>query len=623
MHQGRWWKSQIILLGAFLLGLAMVLGTGAMAPAPAQKAFNDVDNHWAGDCINALAGRNILEWAPDGLFRPDSPSTWDEYAMLVYRTFPERITVPELPTLPVELLTDPAEIEQWAEQLAEHKLGLMLQAVAQANFLSGYSYPEVKLHQPLTRTEAIVSLATGLGYPYVATAHSTLKATFNDAAFIPEDAKEAVAAALNQGIVVNYPNSQVFAPNKSVSRGEMAALFCRVNPDSNLRDQAPTEAIARVQSPDPIPPPSRELRGVWLTNIDSDVLFSREALGSAIETLADLNFNTVYPTVWNWGYTLFPSQMAEREIGARQGLYPDLEGTGRNQALEAAQSDRDMLQELIELAHPKGMSVIPWFEFGFMAPADSELARRHPDWLTQKQNGAYTTPEGSHLRVWLNPFHPEVQRFMLFLINDLMEHYDVDGFQVDDHMGLPVEYGYDELTISLYQQEHDGQSPPDNPRDPDWIRWRADKITEFMGQVFQVVKARKPNAIMSVSPNPHPFAYEHFLQDWVNWRRRGYAEEIIIQLYRSDLSRFIWEMNKPTARRARSHVPTGIGILAGLKNLPVSIDHIQSQIDSVRDRGYAGVSFFFYESLWNFHSDSPEERTAGLQAAFPNSARRP
>ena len=621
MQQGRWLKSQITLLAAFLLGLVMVLGTGPITPA--QTVFNDVDKHWAGDCINALASRNIIERTPDGWFRPDSPTTWGEYAKLISRTFPERITIPELPSLPVALFTDPAEVEQWAEQLAEQKLALTLQAVAQANFLSGYSHAEVQPHQTITRTQAIVSLATGLGYPYFTTAHATLKATFNDAAFIPEYAKEAVAAALRQGIVVNYPNPRLFAPNQVVSRGEMAALFCRISADPGLRAQAPTEAIAVPQSPDSIPPPSTELRGVWLTNIDSQVLFSREALESAIDTLAALNFNTVYPTVWNWGYTLYPSKTAEREIGAKQGLYPDLEGTGRNEALEAAQADYDMLKELIELAHPQGMSVIPWFEFGFMAPADSGLARRHPDWLTQKRDGSYIVPEGSHLRVWMNPFHPEVQRFMLYLINDLMANYDVDGFQVDDHLGLPTEFGYDPVTVSLYQQEHDGQSPPNNPRDPEWMRWRADKITEFMGQVFQVVKGRKPNAIMSISPNPHPFAYQHFLQNWVDWRQRGYAEEIIIQLYRSDLSRFIWEMNQPTARRARSHVPTGIGILTGLRNLPVPIGRIQEQIKSVRDRSYAGVSFFFYESLWNFNSESPEERAAGLQAVFPNSARRP
>ena len=48
---------------------------------------------------------------------------------------------------------------------------------------------------------------------------------------------------------------------------------------------------------------SYELRGVWLTNIDSNVLFERDRLSAALERLHQLNFNTVYPTVWNWGYT--------------------------------------------------------------------------------------------------------------------------------------------------------------------------------------------------------------------------------------------------------------------------------------------------------------------------------
>jgi len=35
------------------------------------------------------------------------------------------------------------------------------------------------------------------------------------------------------------------------------------------------------------------------------------------------------------------------------------------------------------------MGVIPWFEFGFMAPADSDLAKRHPDWLTSRRDGRF------------------------------------------------------------------------------------------------------------------------------------------------------------------------------------------------------------------------------------------
>ncbi len=107
-----------------------------------------------------------------------------------------------------------------------------------------------------------------------------------------------------------------------------------------------------------------ELRGVWLTNIDSDVLFERDRLTAALQRLNQLNFNTVYPTVWNWGYTLYPSAVAQKEIGRSLDPEPRLKG-------------RDILREIVTSGHQKGMGVIPWFEFGFMAPADSQLALRH------------------------------------------------------------------------------------------------------------------------------------------------------------------------------------------------------------------------------------------------------
>ncbi len=107
---------------------------------------------------------------------------------------------------------------------------------------------------------------------------------------------------------------------------------------------------------------SSELRGVWITNIDSDVLFSQSRLASALTQLKQFNFNVVYPTVWNWGYTLYPSDVMGR--AARQVLDP-----------EPGLQGRDILQETITKSRQLGLAVVPWFEFGFMVPADSELAK--------------------------------------------------------------------------------------------------------------------------------------------------------------------------------------------------------------------------------------------------------
>lgn len=357
-------------------------------------------------------------------------------------------------------------------------------------------------------------------------------------------------------------------------------------------------------------PGKSELRGVWLTNIDSDVLFERDRLNHALTRLHQLNFNVVYPTVWNWGYTLYPSRVAQRVIGRSLDPTPGLQR-------------RDFLKEIVQQGHQQGIGVIPWFEFGFMAPADSLLAKRHPEWLTSRSNGSKIWQEGQHQRVWLNPFRPEVQRFILDLIGEITNNYDVDGIQFDDHFGLPSEFGYDAYTVALYRKEHQGKRPPSDPQDPEWLRWRANKITNYMQQVFRTVKARKRNCLISVAPNPQRVSYDLFLADWQTWERKGLVEELILQVYRNDLNVFVSELAYPEVEAARRHIPVSIGILSGLKNRHVPIQQIQDQVAAVRQRQFAGVSFFFYETLWNLSQEKSSDRQSGFQRMFPTAASRP
>jgi uncharacterized lipoprotein YddW (UPF0748 family) len=356
---------------------------------------------------------------------------------------------------------------------------------------------------------------------------------------------------------------------------------------------------------------SKELRGVWLTNIDSDVLFEREKTAEAIALLAKSNFNTLYPTVWNWGYTLYPSPVSEAVTGLALDPTEGLQ-------------DRDILEEIINEGHDKGMSVIPWFEFGFMAPADSELAKRHPQWLTQRKNGSTVWWEGDvHQRVWLNPLRPDVQKFMSDLIVEIVSNYDIDGIQLDDHFGYPSEFGYDEYTVKLYQDEHEGQSPPQDPQEPEWVRWRADKITAYVEILFQQIKQHNPQAIISLSPNPQHFSLNSFLLDWHTWERKGLIEELIVQVYRDRNDSFIRELEQPEILAAKEHIPVGIGVLSGLKGRPILWHKIHQQVKLARERQFAGISFFFYESLWNLATESPERRQAALKHLFDHQAQRP
>ncbi|HTL89469.1 MAG TPA: glycoside hydrolase family 10 protein [Leptolyngbya sp.] len=361
---------------------------------------------------------------------------------------------------------------------------------------------------------------------------------------------------------------------------------------------APTSIIPSILRP--------EIRGVWLTFNDLDVMKDRAKVQDAMSQLGRLNFNTIYPVIWNSGYVTYPSAVA-RQQGIQPFVYQGSDG-------------HDILADVVDRAHQQGLLAIPWFEFGFMTPLTSELAVNHPEWLTQQRNGDQTSVGGAGEVAWLNPFHPGVQQFITSLVVEVMTQYNVDGIQFDDNMSLPREFGYDAYTRSLYKQETK-KDVPSNPADQAWMRWRANKITAFMTQLKRAVRDRKPNAIFSISPNYYDFAYKFHLQDWLAWVQQGIADELIVQVYRPDLQSFIEKISRPEMQMAQQKIPTGVGVFTGQRTNPVSIRQIQEQTQAARDRGL-GVAYFYYESLWDIAAEPADQRKAGFEALFPAPAYR-
>ncbi|MEB3354954.1 MAG: glycoside hydrolase family 10 protein [Cyanobacteriota bacterium] len=370
--------------------------------------------------------------------------------------------------------------------------------------------------------------------------------------------------------------------------------------------------VQPVQGPSPALPapgptrPRPELRGVWLTANDMPVLRDRERMRETLAQLARLQFNTLYLVVWNGGITYYPSAvMAERQL--QDFVFRGLQG-------------QDVVGELIAEGRRQGLVVIPWFEFGFMAPPDSVLARRHRAWLTQKQDGGLTSVSAAGEVKWLNPFRPEVQQLITDLVLEVVGTYGADGIQFDDHMTLPRDFGYDPFTVSLYRKET-GKAPPANPADPVWVKWRADKITAFMVRLSKAVRARRPGAIVSVSPNYYDFAYKLQLQDWRAWVRQGIADEILVQIYRPDLESFTPHLWRPEVQEARQRIPTAMAIMSGQRNRPASAALLHQKVAASRQAGL-GVSFFYLESLWGLGPEPADARQALLARLFAAPAAR-
>ena len=559
--------------------------------------MEDIQGHWAQPCIEYLVQANILGGYPDRTFRPEQPLTRAEFAAIAARAFdlPAQRAPRTFPDVP-----------------ANHWAAAAIAQVYRAGWLSGFTDGTFGPQQLMPRVQLVVALAAGLGLVPVHPAATTVKQVLRDAEQIPPYGVAGVAAAIEHRLLVNYPDAGQLKPLQAATRADAAAfIYQALARDNRLPAVLPPQLIAHLTTPPPAGSAS-ELRGVWLTNVDSEVLFSRDNLAAAIDQLVDCHFNTLYPTVWNGGFTLYPSAIAEAVLGERQRLHPGLTRSPR----EDAQTGRDMLQECLDLAHRQNLRVIPWFEYGFFARKGNSLRQRQPDWFTHQQDGTYLD---SHQMEWLNPFHPEVQQFFLALIDEIMTHYAVDGLQIDDHFGLPTGFGYDPYTTQLYRSET-GKLAPRDPQEPDWMRWRADKITQFVKQVAHTIKTRRPRAIFSVSPNPPEFSYQNFLQDWPQWVQTANVDEIVIQTYRWNLTSFVNELQKPSIQALRSQVPISIGVLSGLRNRPMPLPIFKQQCQAVRAHGYAGMAFFFYETLWQPSGESPEQRKATLKALLTAAA---
>jgi uncharacterized lipoprotein YddW (UPF0748 family) len=322
------------------------------------------------------------------------------------------------------------------------------------------------------------------------------------------------------------------------------------------------------------------IKAVWLTNVDSQVMNSRENLAAGLSRLAELGFNTIYPAVWQRGYTLYPSDVAKELTGA--AVLPNSPFVGR-----------DLLAEIIELAQPLNIRVIPWFEYGLMVPPPSTIALQHPDLLLLDILGNSQRIQGANNKldpnVWLNPTHDRVRKFMVDLIADVVCRYPVAGIQLDDHFSFPVELGYDLFTQQLFKQQHQAN----------WHEWRGLQLTKLLKQIVSSVRSTRSNCIISISPNPLGFSKSRYLVDWQQWCNLELVDELVLQVYRDNLGAFERELNKAEVRSIEMKIPTLIGILTGLRTKPIATDIIRSQVNLTIANQFAGYSCFFYETLWH------------------------
>ena len=116
---------------------------------------------------------------------------------------------------------------------------------------------------------------------------------------------------------------------------------------------------------------------------------------------------------------------------------------------------------------------------------------------------------------------------------------DLDGIQGDDRLpAMPSLAGYDEYTVNLYKNSHQGKEPPKNITDEEWVQWRCDILNKFAERIWREIGEER-NVRIHMAPSSYPWAKYEYLQDWPTWVNSGWVEAVLPQIYRYNANDYL------------------------------------------------------------------------------------
>jgi ELWxxDGT repeat protein len=261
--------------------LSLCAASAFVAPASLAQTFNnpnpifsDAANHWASACIEGVGNEGLMTGYLDGRFLPDGTMTRAEFAAVMVKAFPNAQTIRDEPNF-----SDVAA-DFWGK-------GAIASAY-ERGFLAGYPGNVFKPAQPITRAQAIVVMANTqqlmLAENGPQDSGLVLRSFLQDWRQVPEWGSDAIAAAIQKGIVVNYPKANQLRPSDSITRAEATALLCRSNASgTDARYYVPAQYVATF-----IDPPELNLLGEFPREFGS-LLFQKAVLNNQMLFSGDNN----------------------------------------------------------------------------------------------------------------------------------------------------------------------------------------------------------------------------------------------------------------------------------------------------------------------------------------------
>lgn len=316
-------------------------------------------------------------------------------------------------------------------------------------------------------------------------------------------------------------------PNNFVKKAQEQLVKAQKDPKNVQKYATAAIEYANKALETSVPYDRNESKGVWIRPTET----TPEDIDKTLRRLHKAGIDSIFLETYFHGRTIFPSNTM-----ARYGFI------GQNEKFAGF----DPLKVWIEEAHKHDIKVNIWFEtfyIGNQNPADNpkNIIRVKPNWAntTKKsyQSELPTPSMSEHNGYFIDPANPDVQKYLLELLTEIINTYKPDGINLD-YIRYPqsisskfpgydlTNWGYTNYAREEFEYLYAIDPITIQPNTDNWLLWnkyRQDKITNFVKSVSKLTKSKGTSLTTVIFPDRNK-AIETKQQDWKVWSELGLVD---------------------------------------------------------------------------------------------------
>lgn len=346
-----------------------------------------------------------------------------------------------------------------------------------------------------------------------------------------------------------------------------------------------------------------EFKGVWLRPTEK----TPDEIEKTLDRVKKYGIETIFLETYYQGKTIFPSEtLAKYSV---QPQRPEFIGF-------------DPLAVWVEQAHKRGLKVHIWFETFYAGPENPmnnpmNVISVYPKWANvTKMKYNSPTPVASlseHNGYFLDPANPEVQTYLLTLIEEIITRYKPDGINLD-YIRYPQSisakfagydlsnWGYTEFARNEFKTAMN-IDPVDvkygTPQWDAWAKYRQNKVTSFVFKTKQLTS--KYNIPVTAVIFPDRFkSMEVKMQDWKTWTDNNYIDGFTPLILTCDKDTAVYLIND-IRQNSKPNTKIYPGLFVAFMN--GNPDDLLRQLHESRKLKTSGIVLFDFAHLDSKYTD--------------------